>query len=322
MSGVDFRSIYSNASIAIMGAGAIGSVIGGMLARHGHNVTLIGRQPHIDEISKNGLHIKGIWGEHTVSNLNAVTSPPDEYQDIVFLTVKAFDTATAAREALSIVGPDTTIVSMQNGLGNVETLAGIAGKDKTVGAMAIFGVVVLAPGSVQVTSIASETLVGEIYGGLTPRAEALAWMIDRAGIPARASDNIMREIWHKVLFNIALNPLSSIFQSTYGQIADNPHTRRLIKEMISEAFRVTKATGMDLGMDSPDEYLEILWKQKLPPTRDHRSSMLQDIIRGKRTEIDYINGKVVELGVRYGIETPYNSAVVMMVKAKEVLGPA
>jgi len=240
----------------------------------------------------------------------------------VFLTVKAFDTATAAREALSMVGPDTTIVSMQNGLGNVEILAGIAGKGKTVGAMAIFGVVVLAPGSVQVTSIASETLVGEIDGGLTPRVEALAWMIDRAGIPTRASDNIMREIWHKALFNIALNPLSSIFQSTYGQIADNPHIRRLIKEMITEAFCVAKAAGMDLGMDSPDEYLEILWNQKLPPTRDHRSSMLQDIIRGKRTEIDYINGKVVELGARHGIETPYNSAVVMMVKAKEVLGPA
>jgi 2-dehydropantoate 2-reductase len=132
----------------------------------------------------------------------------------------------------------------------------------------------------------------------------------------------MQKIWHKALYNIALNPLSAIFEVTYGEIADNPHTRWLAGEMISEAFRVAKAAGMDLGMDSPDKYMEILWGQLLPPTRDHRSSMLQDIVRGKVTEIDYINGKVAELGAEYGIKTPYNTAIVRMVKAKEVLGPA
>ena len=309
------------ANIAIMGAGAIGSATGGMLARAGHHVTLIGRAPHISEISNNGLHITGIWGEHTVTDLRAVTSPPDEYQDIVFLTVKSYDTDTAAREALPMIGPDTTVVSMQNGIGNVETLAGIVGEARTVGAMAIFGAVVPEPGSVEVTVIASETLVGEIDGRPTSRARDLARMLDGAGIPTKPSDNIMREIWHKALYNIALNPLSAIFEVTYGEIADNPHTRWLAGEMISEAFRVAKAAGMDLGMDAPDEYMEILWGQLLPPTRDHRSSMLQDIVRGKVTEIDYINGKVAELGVEYKIETPYNNAVVRMVKAKEVFGP-
>jgi len=309
-------------SIAIMGAGAIGSAIGGMLARAGHRVTLIGRAPHISEILSNGLHISGIWGEHTVTDLRAMTSPPDEYQDVVFLTVKSYDTKTAARDALPMIGPDTTVVSMQNGIGNVETLAGVVGEARTVGAMAIFGAVVPEPGSVEVTVIASETLVGEIDGRQTSRAMDLARMLDGAGIPTKPSDNIMREIWHKALYNIALNPLSAIFQVTYGQIADNPDTRWLISEMISEAFLVAEAAGVDLGMDSPDEYLEILWNRKLPPTRDHRSSMLQDIVRGKRTEIDYINGKVVELGREYGIPTPYNNAVVKIVRAKEVIGPA
>ena len=90
--------------------------------------------------------------------------------------------------------------------------------------------------------------------------------------------------------------------------------------MISEAFLVAKAAGMDLGMDAPDEYIGVLWSQLLPPTRDHRSSMLQDIVRGKVTEIDYINGKVAELGAEYGIKTPYNNAVARIVKAKEVFG--
>lgn len=318
--------VESGGRVAIMGAGAIGSAIGGMIAKSGQGieVTLVGRDPRIKAIRKNGLRITGIWGEHIVTNLNAVTSPPHKDYDIIFLTVKSYDTKTAARAALPMLGPDTAIVSMQNGLGNVETLAEIAGGERTVGGMGIFGAVVPGPGAVRVTVIASETLIGEIDGSITPtqRVKYIVRMLESAGIPTKPSDNVMQEIWHKALYNIALNPLSAVFEVTYGKIADNPHTRWLAGKMISEAFLVAKAAGMDLGMVSPDEYMEILWSQLLPPTRDHRSSMLQDIIRGKVTEIDYINGKVVELGVEYGIKTPYNNAVVRMVKAKEVFGPA
>lgn len=306
--------------IGIMGAGAIGSVIGGMLARNGDKVTLVGRKSHIDEIRKSGLHIGGIWGDHTISDLNAVTEPPQECQDIVILTVKSFDTARAAAEAMPMVGTNTVVVSIQNGLGNIETLTSIFGKEKVIGGMAIFGAILTEPGNVRVTVIASETLVGELDGSVTSRVEDLANLLASAGIPAKASDNIMRDIWHKVLYNIALNPLSAIFQVSYGQIADNPDTRWLAKQMINEAFKVATASDQHLGMNAADEYLEILWNEKLPPTRDHRSSMLQDILRGKKTEIEFINGAVVRMGAEYGIGTPYNSAVVSMVKAKESLG--
>ncbi|HWR26262.1 MAG TPA: 2-dehydropantoate 2-reductase [candidate division Zixibacteria bacterium] len=314
------KNLPRKTKIAVMGAGAIGSVIGGMLARNGHRVTLIGRKPHIDEIGKNGLHISGIWGDYTIREINAVIEPPREYQDIVFLTVKSFDTARAAVEAVPMVGQNTVVVSIQNGLGNIETLVKTFGKEKIIGGMAIFGVVLPEPGNVRVTVIASETLVGEPDGTLTSRVKDIADMLDVAGIPAKASDDIMRDIWHKALYNIALNPLSAIFGVSYGEIADNPHTRWLAKQMNMEAFRVAKATGQSLGIDTADEYLEILWNQKLPPTRDHKSSMLQDILRGKRTEIDFINGAVVRLGAEHGIETPYNRAVVSLVKAKESLG--
>ena len=239
-----------NRNIAIMGAGAIGSVIGGMLARQGHRVTLIGRQPHMEAVSEHGLFISGIWGEHTVCDLTACTSPlilhPNQdqtkhnegYQDIVFITVKSFDTARAAGDVMPLVGPNTMVISMQNGLSNVETLAGIVGRDRTIGGMAIFGAVMPQPGSVEVTVIASETLVGELDGSHTPRVEAAARILDSAGIPTKVSDNIMQDIWHKALYNIALNPLSALFQVPYGRIADNPHTRWLIEQMISEAFVV------------------------------------------------------------------------------------
>lgn len=306
--------------IGIMGAGAIGSVIGGMLARNGHKVTLVGRRPHIEEIRKNGLQISGIWGEHTIRDLNAVTEAPHEYQDIVIITVKSFDTASAARKALPMVGTNSIIVPVQNGLGNIETLTGIFEKEKIIGGMAIFGAILTEPGNVTVTVIASETLVGELDGTLASRVKDIVTMFNSAGIPSKASDNIMRDIWHKAFYNIALNPLSAIFQVSYGQIADNTHTRWLAKQMIIEAFEVAKAKGQYMGINTPEEYMEILWKHKLPPTREHRSSMLQDILRGKKTEIDFINGAIVRMGEEYGIGTPFNSAVVRMVKAKESLG--
>jgi 2-dehydropantoate 2-reductase len=308
------------AKIAIMGAGAMGSVIGGMLARQGHMVTLVGRQQHMDAILKKGLHISGIWGEYTVYDLKTTTTPSNEPHDIIFLTVKSFDTATAAREALTMVGPDTVVVSIQNGLGNIETLCEIFGKERIIGGMAIFGAIVHKPSSVEVTAIASETLVGEIDVSVTHRVQSISRMLDSAGIPTKVSGNIMRDIWNKVLYNLALNPLSAIFQVSYGQIAENIHTRWLVQQMISEAFQVANVLDIDLGIDSPDVYLEILWNQKLPLTREHKSSMLQDIMHGKRTEIDYINGAIMQLGAEYGIETPYNSAIVKMVKAKEALG--
>ena len=306
--------------IAVMGAGAIGSVIGGNLARQGHKVTLVGRKPHIDEIRTKGLHISGIWGNYTIRDLNAVTEPSHEFQDIVILTVKSFDTASAAKEAMPMVGTETVVVSIQNGLGNIETLTKIFGNEKVIGGMAIFGAILNEPGNVGVTVIASETLVGELDGSLTCRVNDIVKMLASAGIPTKTSDNIMRDIWHKALYNIALNALSAIFQVSYGQIADNPDTRWLAEQMIMEAFQVANASGQSLGVNTAEEYLDILWNQKLPPTRDHKSSMLQDILHGKKTEIDYINGAIIRLGAEYGIETPYNSAVVKMVKAKESFG--
>ena len=314
------KNLPHKTKIGIMGAGAIGSVIGGMLARQGHKVTLVGRKPHIDEIRKNGLHISGIWGDYTICDLNAVTTPPYEVQDIVILTVKSFDTATAAKEAMPMVGTNTVVVSIQNGLKNIEMLTEIFGNQNIIGGMAIFGAVLNEPGNVNVTVIASETLVGELDGSLTSRVDDIVNMLASAGIPTKPSNNIMRDIWHKALYNIALNSLSAIFQVSYGQIADNTDTRWLAEQMIIEAVKVAKASGQYLGINTADDYLEILWNQKLPPTRDHKSSMLQDILRGKKTEIDYINGAIIRLGAEYGIETPYNSAIVRMVKAKESLG--
>jgi 2-dehydropantoate 2-reductase len=280
----------------------------------------VGRRPHIDEIRTNGLHISGIWGDYTIHDLNAVTAPPHDFQDIVILTVKSFDTATAATAAMPMVGTDTVVVPIQNGIGNIETLTSVFGNEKIIGGMAIFGAILNGPGNVSVTVIASETLVGELDGSLTSRVNDIVNMLASAGIPSKASDNIIRDIWHKALYNIALNALSAIFQVSYGQIADNPDTRWLADQMIRESFQAANASGQHLGINTADEYLEILWNQKLPPTREHKSSMLQDILRGKKTEIDYINGAVIRLGAKHGIETPYNSAVFRMVKAKESLG--
>jgi 2-dehydropantoate 2-reductase len=135
------KNLPHKAKIAVMGAGAIGSVIGGMIARKGHKVTLVGRKPHIDKIRRSGLRIGGIWGDYTIHDLNGVTDTPHEFQDVVILTMKSYDTANAAIEALPMVGMDTGVVSIQNGLENIETLVETLGKKKIIGGMAKFGAI-------------------------------------------------------------------------------------------------------------------------------------------------------------------------------------
>ncbi len=300
--------------IAVMGAGALGSVFGGMLAQAGEDVVLIGRKPHMEAVSQRGLRITGIFGEHHVK-VRAVTSPPEEEQDLVILTVKSYDTATATRDALPLVGRETIFIPIQNGLGNIETVVEVIGRERVLGGMAIFGAVMREPGWVEVTVMASETLVGEIDGGISKRAERIADLFSRAGIPTKASPHIMRDVWMKAFYNIALNPLSAVLGVPYGYLSDNKDARSLVEKLVFEAVEVARKKG-EVEIRA-EEYLETLWRDKLPPTREHTSSMLQDIQRGRRTEIGHLNGAIVRMGREAGIPTPYNEAVTRIVRALE-----
>ncbi len=307
--------------ILIMGAGSIGSVFGGFLAEGGHNVTLVGRPAHMSAIERDGLRIGGIWGDHHVTDLRTVTSCEQlgsETFELVILSVKTYDTKQAIGEAAPLVAPDGLAVSFQNGLGNADIVADAVGVERTLGGMVIFGAHVDEPGRVTVTVYATEVKVGSPTGVVDPaRVDKIAALINSSGIPTLGTDEIDKHIWAKVLYNCALNPLSAILNATYGELAEEPGTRRIMDMVVEEAFAVADARGVELMWDKPEQFLQLFYDNLVPATAGHYASMLDDIKRGKRTEIEALNGAIVGYGKELNVECPVNEVLSGFVRVLE-----
>ncbi len=308
------------ARILVAGAGALGSVVGGLLRRAGHDVTLLGRDAHVAAIAAAGLAIDGLWGRHRVTGFGLATTPGSLAgpYDAILVTVKAYDTRRAAAETVAALAPTGVMISLQNGLGNVEALSEVAGPARALGARVIFGTELTGPGCVQVTVYADRVLIGAPAGGVAAqRARDWARCFDAAGIPAAYCDDIIGALWGKVVYNAALNPLGALLGVHYGALGDHAHTRGIMDRVIAEAFAVAAADQVALPWASAAEYREAFYDRLLPSTYRHRSSMLQDLERGRRTEIDAINGAVWVRGSARGIDTPANEVLTRLVHARE-----
>ncbi len=306
-------------NILVFGAGAMGSVFAGFLSKE-NNVTVIGRAEHVDAINQHGLQITGIWGEHIFTEIHAHTSvakiPVDESFDLILVTTKSYGTVQAVDEIKPFIGEGAAVMSMQNGIGNEDTISSAVGVENTMGGMAIFGARLTSPGCAEVTVFASECLVGDLTVGVTKRANEIANVFSQAGIPTKASDNIIRDKWMKVFYNVALNPLSAILRVPYGELGEKGATKEIMKNLLEEAFTVAEKLGVPLKFTN-SEYYEYLLETQLPPTASHKSSMLQDLERGRRTEIDYLNGAVVAFGKKLEIPTPVNVTITNLIKSLE-----
>ena len=305
-----------------MGAGALGSAIGGFLSKSGYEVTFIGRKDHILAIEENGLKITGIWGNHLIKSIIPKTDLIDvSYQDLILFTTKSVDTKSAAEQlkrVKSIVGDKTIIVSLQNGVGNEEILQSVFGEEKVLGGMVIIGFELLKPGEVKVTVFADRIKIGEMNQKSSERLKKIVKVFNGANLPTDAVCNIKQFLWQKLLYNSALNPLGAILGVNYGKLTD-PHTWSIIQEIIKEAFEITKREGIELMWNSPEEYEDFLKTKQLPPTANHRPSMHYDLKKGRKTEIDFLNGKIVELGLKNNISTPVNSVICNLIKSKHKL---
>lgn len=306
--------------VLVMGAGAIGSVVGGLLCQAGHDVTLVGRAGHMDAIAASGLRITGIWGDYHVTGLVPVTRPADaphrEY-DALLLCTKSYDTATALEAALPYVGAGALVVSLQNGLGNIEAIAARVGPERAVAGRVIFGVDLVANGAVRVTVFGGDVLLGHPDGRVpSPAVRDLATALNAAGIPTQATDQVMGYVWGKVLYNCCLNPLSALLDVPYGALAEYEATRAIIGDVIAEAFAVARAEGVALLWESPAAYERLLFDVLLPPTAAHYASMRADLLRGRRTEIDALNGALARLGERHGLPTPVNTLLTRLIRAR------
>jgi len=304
--------------IGIIGAGALGSVIGGMLAEAGNDVLLVNRnRSHVDAINRDGLTLRTDGKDRAVAVRAAIPAEVGEPADLVIVLVKSFHTAEAVREAIGLVGPNTTVLSLQNGLGHEDILMGLVGRDRVIAGKTYVGGVMFGPGQVIAGVAGKETIIGELDGRITPRIERIAATFEAAGMTLVVSRNIMGAIWDKLLVNIATGALSGITRLPYGGLYAVPELEVAATAAVAEAIAVAKASGIELETVHPHE----AWVKAasgLPP--EFKASMLQSLEKGSVTEVDFINGAVVRAGVKAGVPTPVNATLVACVKGIERAG--
>jgi len=307
-------------NILIAGAGALGCVFGGFLAQAGHRVTLIGRPWMMDAVRQNGLTIDGLWGSHHITGMHTEldSGPSPAPYDYILLCVKSWDSASMAATMAPHLKPDGVMVSLQNGLGNVEVIQERVGVERSAGARVIFGAEITSPGQVAVTVYAAPVLIGSLTPSPTvaQRLGGLISALSATPIPTQGTGQLSAALWAKVLYNAALNPLGALQGVSYGTLGESPHGRAIMDEVVNEAFKVAHASGVNLPWQSAAQYLSEFYEKLIPATAGHRSSMLQDLERGRPTEIDAINGQVVTRGKALGIPTPVNATLCEMIRMR------
>ncbi len=300
---------------AILGAGALGCTIGAALTEAGHDTWLIGRPgPHIDALRADGLRVDDDAGSRTIA-VRATANPDDiGVADLVIVLVKSFQTRDAMRAAQALVGPETAVLSLQNGLGHEDLLSSVIGREHVLLGSTLVGGVLLGPGHIRTGTATRQTWIGEVEGPGTPRTHAVAALLNSAGLPTSVSDDMIATRWEKLLINVATGAIAALTGLTYGQLADQPLLLATASDAVAEAMAVAAAAGVRLSTTDPDQ----VWGQAtagLPAS--FKTSMLQSLESGRPTEIDVINGAVVRIGKRYGVPTPVNNTLVALVKGLE-----
>lgn len=307
--------------ILVVGAGAMGSAIGGFMGAAGHTVTLVGREAHMRAIRENGLHITGIWGDHRVTTLRTCTDLQGLQGgdfDLIIVSVKSYDTVAAAAAIRPLVGGNTLVCSYQNGLGNAERIADAIGWERTIGARVIYGVRVNAPGHIEVTVIANPTALGTYHPSTSvDRVKAIADAMDAALVPTVYTEEIATLMWGKVAYNCALNPLSALLDVPYGVLAETEHTKSIMRDVSAELYAVANAMEVRLTPATAEEYMDLLVNRLIPPTAAHYASMREDFVHKRRTEIDALNGIIWRYGIERGVACPANAMLTRLVYARE-----
>jgi len=298
--------------IGVMGAGAIGSLFGGLLAESGLDVTLVTRRvEHVDAVNRGGLRLTGVSGERAV-RVRATASPWEAGpKDLVILAVKSYDTEGALRDMLPMLGQRTTALTVQNGLGNVEKMASALGSERVLGGCTAHGATYMAPGEIRHAG-RGPTTIGELDGTVTERVQSVAEVFTGAGIETSATRDIQGAIWVKLLVNMGINPLTAATGLRNGELLELEELRSVMASCVLEGWGVAKTIGIDLETNPVEEVFRVA-----EATAANRSSMLQDVERGVRTEIDFINGAVSALGRMHSVKTPVNDALVAVVKGLE-----
>lgn len=302
---------------AVVGAGAVGSFFGAMLARAGHPVTLIGRAPHVQAIARHGLQLHRAGGVEAVrigatTELDAVRDA-----DLVLLCVKSTDTESVARQIAPLLKRDALVVSLQNGVDNAAAIARQI-RQAVVPAVVYVATAMPEPGVVKHFG-RGDLVIGPLDAAATQdgahrqRLQAVVDLFGAAGVPVRVSADVMAELWRKLMVNCAYNAISALSQLPYGRMAALPEIVDVQHAVVREVVAVAQAEGQQLALDAALEAMHDI-ARAMPA---QLSSTAQDIARGKPTEIDHLNGYVARRGAALGVPTPVNQTLHALVKLLE-----
>lgn len=301
--------------ILIVGPGAMGCLFAGLLAESGlYDVWLLDKNEiRAKEISKYGITVEGIGGKRTIEEVHVISNPADiGNADLIIICVKSYDTYKAINSIAQIIKDDTVIITLQNGLNNFEIISRVVGKERVIVGITSHGATMLDIGHIRHAGI-GDTIIGEIDGRASQKAEFIANILNNSGFQTKISDNIYGSIWGKLIVNSAINPITAITKLSNGELLEHDETIKLLRMTAKESTLVASASNVSLPYDDPVSAVESTCRA----TSLNVSSMLQDVLKGKRTEIDAINGAIVIEGRKNTIKTPINESLTYLIKGIE-----
>jgi 2-dehydropantoate 2-reductase len=299
--------------VVIVGAGAMGSLFGFLLSRAGKDVWLLDKHPELTgHIRERGLTVEGASGKHVVSI--PITTAVDDIQwaDLIIVFVKAYDTTQAILDAKPLIRQHSVVLTLQNGIGNVEAILNVVGEEKTIAGTTAHGATVLGPGHIRHAGT-GETIIGELHGQQSERLLKIQGFFGSAGITANITQDVTSLLWSKLLINVGINPLTGITGLPNGALLDFEETRSIMHTAVNEAKEVASRKGIRLIYEDHLKKVDSVCQATAP----NISSMLQDLRNNKKTEIDFINGALVKKGSDAGIDTPINQVLTHLIHLRE-----
>jgi 2-dehydropantoate 2-reductase len=299
----------------IMGTGGIGGYFGGMLSRTGQDVTFIARGTHLQAIREKGLIIKSVHGDFKVFPAKATASPSEAgIADVIIFATKTYQTDEAALLIKPLIGPDTVVISLQNGIDSADRIGAAVGMEHMLGGTTWCSVAIEAPGVIGQYSQFRRIALGEFNGRTTSRLQAIYNALISAGFTVELSDNILKILWTKFVFIAPVMLMGSLTRMTFGDYRDVPEARAVLVEAINEVTALAKASGVILDADVAAKTLAFIDSGE----PGIKPSMQRDVESGKPSELESMIGVAVRLGIKYNVPTPVMRFAYAMLKPREL----
>lgn len=299
--------------IVIVGPGAMGCLLAAFLSKSKEEVWLLDKhKERASVIQQSGISVEGVSGNWQLKVKTTANPKEIDQAELIIFCVKSYHTKDAVMQVKSLVGENSKILTLQNGIGNIEMISEIVGSERVIGGVTNLGATLLHTGRVRHAG-KGETIIGRIDGKISVELRSIRELFNKVGLETRISRDIKGLLWSKLIINVGINALTAITRLNNGRLVEFESTRKIMRDAVTEATRIAKRKRIKLIYDDPLAKVEAVCEA----TATNISSMLQDVLKKKPTEIDFINGVIVRQGQELGIPTPANSLLVNLVKTIE-----